>query len=991
MERRYLLLVFFCFIAISAFSQRTITGVVKGADDGETLPQATIMEKGTRNGTVTDFDGNFKLEVSDTATHISVSFIGMRTKTVDITNKSTVEVFLESDVVDLEEVVISVPYSNQKKGSFTGAVGIIRSNKLEENQSESVDEILQGSVAGLVSANSSGQPGAASEIRIRGIGSINASSEPLYVIDGVPVSSSSQGFIKDEASEGSATGASYTSGPSVLSMINPADIESITVLKDAAASSLYGSRASNGVIMITTKQGKAGKTVFNFSTTHSFASRTHSNFEMMNADEYINWQKTAMQNAGYAERQITSEAESDEYDTDWFDEVFQNAFSQSYQLSASGGDIKTSFFTSGSYQKQEGTVINTDLEEINARLNLVHKPTDNLSLSLKFFPSYNKQNVTPFSADVANPVTGAYLLKPTDPIVVGEGYNFDNNLFNVVGISNLDENSSESFRFMGNASLQYDFHPLLKFKSIFSNDYYKQEELKYQNPLTPDGMLVDGRVVKSYIGRNDITSSNTLQFNDSLRDGNFTALIGYEIQKSVTERMQASAVGFPNADSYSFNAASRMESGDQLDSDWAIVSYLSNIQYNFKSRYYLSASFRRDGSSRFDKNRYGNFWSVGFSWRLSETKFVHNINALNSLKLRASYGTSGNSEVDDYAAYYIYGYGADYNGESGIAPVQMGNAGLTWEKNNNADLGLDFRLFRKLQGSIEGYYRRTWDLLLAVPVSATNGFDVQMQNVGAMRNYGLELSLSTPVMEKDNFLWNLSGNFMTNENEVISLYEGQDIVKGAKIVRVGETFNSFYLVEWAGVNPADGAALWYDENGNVTDKYEDADKKIVGSADPDFVASLTNEFEYKNIACSFSLYVKYGNQIYNNTAEAIMSDGAFKFNQSKDALHYWTKPGDVTEVPKPVYNNTSNSNETSTRFLEDGSYLRLKDISVSYTLPRKVLSKFKISSLKVFVKGSNLYTLTHYSGIDPEQNVRGVDFFSYPSAQTVSVGASMKF
>jgi len=961
--------------------QRVITGTVYSADDGLTVPSATIQEVGANHGTISDLEGDFSLEVSDSAKQIRVTFIGMRSELISLQDKLHFEVMLSPEILDLEEVVISVPYSNQKKGSFTGSVGIIRSSQLEQNQAQSIDKLMQGNVAGVVSASSSGQPGAASEIRIRGIGSINASSEPLYVIDGVPVVSSSQ--------------SSLTPSSSVLASINPSDIESITVLKDAAASSLYGSRASNGVIMITTKKGKSGKTAYNFTTSHSFSRMANSGFQMMNAEEYTSWLVASMQNAGYSDSDIDAVAGSSETNTDWFSEVFRPAYSQNYQLSASGGSEKTSFFASLGYQDENGIVINTNYKEYAARLNIDHQENDRLKISLKLSPTFAEQNSTPSSAENANPVTGAYLLKPTDAVKDSSGYNFENNIYNVVGISELDVNENSSFRLLGNASLQYDFTDKLSFKTVFGNDYYRLDEFKYQHPETPDGALVNGRGIVAGVSRLDLTTSNTLSYKDSLGKGELSALIGYELQNSNSEFIQMVASNYADSKVQSLNAAANPESANQPPKkDWTILSYISSLQYNLLGRYYFSASFRRDGSSRFTNNKFGNFWSVGFSWRVSDEAFLQNADFLNSLKLRASYGTSGNSEVDEYASRFLYGYGYNYNSKPGTAPEQMGNEDLTWEKNNNADLGIDCRLFDRIQASAEVYYRQTWDLLLAVPVSAANGFDFQMQNVGEMENYGLEFTLGMDLLKKRSFSWQADANFMTNQNKVTKLYKGQDIVKGAKIVREGESFNSFYLVEWAGVNPADGSPLWINGEGNFTDNYEDAAdsrKIIAGNADPDFIISFNNSFKYKRLSCLVSMYLNYGNDIYNNTAEAIISDGTFKYNQSKDALNYWRSEGDKTDVPRPVYNNTSNSNETSSRFLEDASFLRLKEVSLTYTLSPKKCESLQISSAQIFAKGTNLWTFTNYSGLDPEQNIRGVDFFSYPNARSFIVGLNVGF
>jgi hypothetical protein len=369
---------------------------------------------------------------------------------------------------------------------------------------------------------------------------------------------------------------------------------------------------------------------------------------------------------------------------------------------------------------------------------------------------------------------------------------------------------------------------------------------------------------------------------------------------------------------------------------------------------------------------------------------MKSIKKINSLRLHASYGTSGNSEVNNYAARYLFEYDHNYNGSPGGYPIQLDNPNLTWEKNNNADVGLEFRIFERFAGSVDIYHRRTWDLLLNVPISATNGIDHQLRNVGEMVNKGIELTFNTQIIKTENFTWQTDVNFARNINTITKLYEGQDIIFRSQIRREGEAFNTFYLPEWAGVNPADGLPLWYDTAGNVTKDYSNARKIIAGSADPKFTAGMSNTFTYKNISLSVSLYAKYGNKIYDNIQEILVSDGAFtNYNQSTKALERWQKPGDVTDVPRLIYNNPTNSNQTSTRYLVDGSYLKLKNVMLSYSLPKTFVSKLKIVSLTLFAQGENIWTWSRFKGIDPEQNTRGVSWFRYPSSRSVTGGISI--
>jgi len=960
---------------------RTITGNVVSSEDNLPLPGVTVMIKNTTSGTQTDLDGNYKIEITTPNAVLVFSFIGMSQQTITVGNSNSYSIVMKPDVVGIEEVVVTVPYGVQKKETFTGTLGLMQADDMKKQRDESVDKMLQGAVAGVISNTSSGQPGSKSEVRIRGIGSINASSEPLYVIDGIPVSSGPN---------------DANNSTNILSTINPEDIESVSVLKDAAATSLYGSRASNGVIMITTKKGTIGKTRFSFSSQQGITSRVNSKLKVLNSSQYLTIQKEELRNAGYSDDYISLNAGSDTINTNWQKEIYRYGYVQNYDISASGGDDNTNFFMSGSFNNEKGIVINTGIRKMSARMNVNHKVNDKLSFGTKITIANTYQQIPHDQLANTNEVYGSYSLAPNVPIKKNDStYTFTNlgkPFFNVVGTSNLDKNTNTTNRLLATAFVEYKITKKVTFKTVNGIDCIDFTQNQFINSQTPDGAGKNGLMTKGVSVENTVTTSNTLNYNTKIGERHsFDFVGGYEVQYSKNDSTMAETSNFPSSTIRVLNTGATLEKLKTPETDWAIISYLSNLQYNFKGKYYFSGSFRRDGSSRFlDDKRWSNFWSSGFSWRISEEAFMKKFTKINSLRLHTSYGTSGNSEVGNYASRYLFEYDHNYNNNPGGFPVQIGNKYLTWEKNNNADLGLEFRIFKKVAGSLDLYHRTTSNLILNVPISATNGFETQLQNVGAMVNKGIEFSVNTENVKTENFTWTSDFNIALNHNEITELSKGNDIVQSVQIRRVGQSFRSFYLADWAGVDAADGSAMWYDATGNVTKDYSKARKIIAGNADPKFNFGLGNTLTYKRLSLSFSFFGNYGNKIYNNVDQLMVSDGALtNINQSTKILDRWQKPGDVTDVPKLVANNASNSNQPSTRYLVDGSYLKLRNIVLTYQLHERLAKRAKVDGISFYIQGQNIWTWTRYPGIGPEQNTRGVSWFRYPNSRSVIGGITI--
>ncbi|MFW5835713.1 MAG: SusC/RagA family TonB-linked outer membrane protein, partial [bacterium] len=605
------------------------------------------------------------------------------------------------------------------------------------------------------------------------------------------------------------------------------------------------------------------------------------------------------------------------------------------------------------------------------------------------------------AAYFTSPVTGSFLLPPIYSAYNEDGtYNMDYPALGGVNfVANLDYNDHDSWanRAVGSAYAEYDILDNLVFKSTFGLDWLDLLEEFWDDHRAKGNTAFEKGRASASMSKNTIWSTtNTLNFTETFDDvHNVAILVGQEAQASDYKDYYVAAEDFPSFQLRRLDSGATPVTTAGSGTSWRLTSWFSKLDYNMDSKYYLSASIRRDGSSRFGReNRYANFWSVGGSWRLSQEAFIaDNFTFVDNLQLRASYGTAGNSQIGNFAALGLYGYGRDYDGRPGSSPAQFENPDLTWEQNINYNIGLDVRVFERLSGTVEYYNRRTSDLLLNVPLSSTSGITSQLRNVGEMENKGWEVSLATNLLDpRGDFNWDIEGNISFNTNRVISLVDGEDIIAGTKIRREGEPFQSFYLERWAGVNPANGMPLWYDEDGNITGSYTQASREIVGNADPDFFGGFTNTFRWRGFSVSAFFSFVYGNELFDDTNRIMGSDGAFAgFNQNRDQLNRWTEPGQITDIPKRIHGNPTSSNQRSTRNMYDGSYMRLKNLNVSYILPSSITNRIDVNSVRIYLQGQNLLTWTNYPGMDPEQQISGVVWFVYPNAKTMTVGLDISF
>jgi len=1012
--RKFLLLLMATILAIGQLQaqQRVISGKVTD-EKGDVVPNASVIIKGTTVGTTTSADGIFTLSVPSNARALVVTSVGMGTSEIALTSATSYSVVLSTATKSLDEVVV-VGYGTAKRTNVTGAVATVKGAAIENKPFTSVDKALQGAVPGLQSTSGSGAPGAFTDIRIRGQGSINASNQPLWVIDGII------------AQTGDLT--SNTTTANVLSTLNPDDIESISVLKDASAASIYGSRAANGVILVTTKKGRVGKTVFNFSVEagqNSIAYKNDKN-RAMTTREYQTVLQQALINAGYA----TDTADANtiitdpvngfglkpDVNTNWFDQVTQNGSQQQYNLSMTGGTDKTQFYISGGYFRQVGTTIATDFDRYNGEISLTHKATDRLTISAILNGAATNQHTPANGGAFANPVLESYFLLPWySPYNADGSLKYDDpefqfpvngGIYNPLIQAQWNKSTAKQAQLRGNVTGEYRIWVNsvnnLKFTTRFAGEYINILEDQYRNPLYGDG-YPKGDAFSSYRKVTNYTWSNFADYRRDIKsDLYFDFKLGYEAHLTKDYILQAGGEQFPQDLQLQYLAsAATPTTAFTLPSEATTNSIFSTGDINFKNRYVLSGSYRRDGSSVFGSNhRWGNFYSVGGSWNISEEAFMENIAFVNFLKLRASYGTNGNANgFGFYSSLPTYAYGANYTGLPGSAPTNVGNENLTWEKNAISNIGLDFGFLKdRINGTVEFYDRKTSDLILAVPLSPTSGFTSQNQNVGAMTNKGIEVSVNgTPLKMKD-FTWIISVNFTHNTNKVTELYNGRPVAPVSfQQVAVGHDAQSFYLRQYAGVDQANGDPLWYTDSSRskTTNVYSSAKLVLHGQADPKYYGSVTNTFSYKGFSLAVQFYYNFGNNIYDIWDRYLNSDGLYygAFNQMSDQLHSWKNPGDVTNVPKIIYGGNKSSYNHSTRYLYDGDYIRLRDAQLSYTLPKTLVAKIHLSNLMVYARGTNLATFGQDKRLpfDPEAGAVSQTNFDVFIPRTITGGIKLTF
>ncbi|MEM5565887.1 TonB-dependent receptor [Psychroserpens sp. AS72] len=964
--------------------KKTIKGKVVD-DTGMPLVGATVMVKGANTGVITDFDGNFVLSVPEDTTTLIISYLGYSPQEVDITGKTTIDVKMIPDNATLDEIVV-IGYGTEKKALLSDAVTSISSKQVKDLPVSSVDGILQGQAAGVQVQQNSGTPGGEMSVRIRGLSSISGSNQPLYIIDGIPVTTGNFGQIGYSGQ-----------GSSALTDLNPSDIESISVLKDASATAIYGARGSNGIVLITTKRGKEQKSVVNVNV-YSGVQRAWNKLDMLNAREWMEYRNDLTNSTVFTEEQMNNIT----VDTDWQDVIFRNAQVNSYELSTLGGSEKTQFFISGTFFDQEGILIGTDYQRINGRVNVDHQLSDKVKIGTSVGLTYAKTNRVESDQTLHGPLPNGISTPAIYSVYNEDGtYNQNGPYSNAVSIANEAINQNFSYRTNSNIYLDYKIFDDLTFSSKWGIDFLNFREHAYESTKTVQGAKYNGLGFETYSNVSNIVSNNLLKYNKKINNHKFEALVGYTFEKYQYRSSFIRGQDFADDNLEYISSASTIVSASANASDAGIRSYLGRVNYNFDDKYILAVSGRFDTSTKFgENNRTGFFPAASVAWRVSEESFLKNQEFISELKLRVSYGLTGNDDISPFLFSELYG-NTSYGGQPAIYPSNIPNPDLKWESTSQFNLGLNIGLFDdRIKVTADYYNKQTKDLLLSRPLPSSSGFSSITENVGRVENKGIEISIATNNFIGDNFTWDTNFNISGNRNKVLELYNGQpidDIGRGGNRIMEGQPIGIFYSYESLGVDPSTGDIVYADTNfdGEITS----ADRTIVGNPHPDFIFGLTNNFSYKGIDLSIFLQGSYGNDVFNGSRLFLESLQGGD-NQLAAITRRWQQPGDITDIPRATTDPiaSAQNKRVSSRFIEDGSYMRIKNVTLGYTVDKKVMDKTMFTSLRVYVSAQNLFTFTKYTGLDPEVNYRGddnsvigTDFFTYPQAQTITIGANLKF
>jgi TonB-dependent starch-binding outer membrane protein SusC len=1016
MKRFALFFAFLVFVGLPMLQAQTvqITGAVTSSEDGKGVPGVSVVVKGTTVGTTTDFDGKYTLNVPSGATTLVYSFVGLKSQEAAIGGRNSIDVVLESDVVGLSEVVV-LGYTTKGKNQITGSTVQVKGDNLRDVPVTSIDQVLQGKVPGLAISASSGTPGSVQDIRIRGVGSITASNEPLFVIDGVPVINSN--FTADD---------DVYSSFSALSSFNSSDIESVTVLKDASATAAYGARGSNGVIVITTKKGSAGKTKFLASATFGFQNDAVQGLKPLTGDQKSELFLESVYNTYGTKYGFTKDgaydfvADNDLDDgalqnwngksTNWGDLVTnKDALVQNYDVSATGGDDLSSFYASLGYNKTEAITIGSDFKRISGKLSYTRKFFKNVEFSTNSTVANSIQNgILEQSAYYSNPRMAKYFMSPWEQAYNEDGsINTDVNssVFNPLYTLKNDMNKTNLTRLMNNSSLNWTIVKNLKFKTLFSIDYSISTFHGYRNRVHGDGASSKGNA-EEYDQRNlNWVTQNSLSYSLSHGGHNLDAMVLMEFQKNKYNDIDAYGENFP-ADGLKYvSSASANYTASTTFTDWKNLSYLGMLNYNYLSKYIVDFTYRLEGSSKFAPGlRFGSFGSVGVAWNLNQEAFLSDVTFINNLRLRGSYGLSGNSGIDVNEYQALLSYDANYNDEGAVYPSQFGNADLTWEKNRTLDVGIDYAILNnRISGSLAYYHKTTFDLLQDVPLSRTTGHASQYQNVGTMLNKGIEITINFNIVKSKDFNFNIGANLATVKNKVTELAKstnGEDITiaTSTRKVEVGHPVYSWYMREWAGVNPENGNAQWYvnGKGSEITENYYDANQVYVGgSALPTYTGGVDLHADYKGLFFDLNLYFSGGNKVFEDWSSYTHNSGYLStlyYNGVETMMDRWQQAGDVTDVPKVIY-GSNNDSRTSTRFLFNNDYIRVKGVALGYNIPTSVANKAKLAGITIFARGTNLFTWVKDDGLkyDPEVGADGFTMFTTPPVKSVIFGINLKF
>lgn len=1023
------------FTSLTSFAQElTVSGKVE-SEDGQGIPGTAIVIKGTDDGVISDAEGNYTISVNAGQTLV-FSFIGMQTEEVVVTNQAQINIVLEADITALDEIFV-VAYGTAKKSAFTGSATQINSDEIEYRPITTLTSAIEGASAGVTTTSGSGQPGDGPSIVVRGIGTITGSSNPLYIVDGAPFS----GYINS---------------------INPGDIESISILKDAASTALYGNRASNGVVLITTKKGRKEAGTLRLDVSTGIIGRAIPEYDRVGVKEYYELMWESIRNeritAGlnedvasqYATDNLISAVRSNVLnvpdnevvgidglinpdaqilegysDLDWENEMMKTGFRKNYSLSYSGGTEKTDYYASLAYLDTEGFVIESDFKRVNGRININHQATNwfKTGFNIAAANSTSKQSRDESNTSSGNPFRITRKMGPLYPVyehdpTTGE-YILDSNGDKIYGLNNdrpaslwpgrhivaetkwdtdIDEITSVSAKPYGEITFLKDF----KFTANLSYDQRHFYNTRYQNDRVGEGQGT-GISGRRYTRRTSLNFNQLLNYSKSFDSGNLSVLLGHESYEMIYNNFYGNKTGqsVSNNDELD-NFVNITGLGSRTDT-YATEGFFSRVNYDYYGKYFISGSFRRDGSSKLAKEtRWGNFWSVGLAWKLDQEQFIKQFGWINMLKLRTSYGEVGSDQGLGYYEYQsLYDLGFDNGTEAGVLQGSLASKDVKWESNNTFDAGLEFRVFNRLSGTVEYYHKNTDELIFDVPVPLSSGGTDIAQNIGAIVNKGIELSLSYDAIVRKDFHWNISANISTNENVITKLAVEEEVV-GSKKLKEGHSIYDYWLIDWYGVDPTDGTALY------VADNIEDPNNRIIGtdtltsninnaryhysgSAIPDIYGSFTNTFTYKNFDLGFMFTYSVGGLVLDYNYASIMSSGDYGTALSVDILDRWQKPGDKTNVPRMDNGQLTNFGTTSDRWLVDRSYLNLKQMHIGYQLPQKFIAPIKISSARIYVSGENIIMLSKRKGMSVQEKFNGTTSNTYPPSRIITFGINVNF
>lgn len=974
-----------------------IKGTIVDSKTGEPVIGASVKVKGTKLAAVTDLNGEFELNTHANAT-LQISYVGFKETEVKASNG--MKISLEEDTESLEEVVV-VGYGTQKKESLTGAMANIKGEKLKDITSATVENMLNGKVSGVYVAPGSGRPGSTGAIIIRGQTSINGATAPLWVVDGVIVGNSAGD-------------------------LNPDDIETMTVLKDAASTAIYGSEGANGVVVVTTKQAKHEKMSISLSAKAGLSTLNRGNLEMMDGAEFYDYYKSFQNVESVNFPRWNEDLRNSNFD--WFKLAKKTGSTQDYNLTLNGGSENIqSMFTLG-YFKEEGAVKGYDMNRYSTRIKVVYKPYEWLTIKPNISGSRTNDKDKQYS------VGAMYSMMPWDSPYDEEGNlvpNYYSGWVNSKATNYLNDlaagnySTSTTYDLAGGLDFDIKIAPWLTFSSVNNYSYYNSQTHGYYDPKSSSGEGVNGRTTEyNYVSTRRYTNQ-LLRFKKSWGKHNVNALLAYEFNDYEMKYTDVYATGFISGFE-DFMTAAKPEMATGYRTAWAKQSYFTQWRYDYDSRYYGELSLRRDGRSNFgSNNRYGNFFSVSGAWNINNESWFK-ADWVDQLKLRAAFGSVGNVPTSLYPSYSLYSVGATYNENPGALISQIGNKDLTWEKTYTTGVGVDASFWQnRLHATLDYYIKNTSNILYQVPVTGLVGVTSIWKNIGKMRNTGIELTVGGDIIRTKDLTWNVTANISHNSNELRDLYKQRDangnyVVKpvlisdgtsiagtAQRILEIGEPVDTYYMKEWAGVNPEDGKPQWYmdDANGNkvVTDSYSKASYYKCGKASPDVYGSFSTSLFYKNFDLQANFGYSLGGQIYSYYRQEFDSDGAYAGDRNQMKLQKgwsrWEKPGDIATHPRAMYNNQDKGNLASSRYLESSDYLKLRSLTLGYNFD---LKKYGIQTLRLSISGENLFTITDYSGVDPElpagTNDKGVLSVTntggtsvYPAVRKFMLGVNLTF